>query len=90
MSLREQLIDIIMGNDLELDGKLRDDTSLIKSGRFDSMALFNLALWIEGNTDSKLDFTAIDVSKEWDTIADILTFLEKNRNHGATGSEKNE
>ena len=90
MSLREQLINVITESDLELDGDLKDDTSLIKSGRFDSMALFNLVLWIEGNIDSKVDFTEIDVAKEWDTIANILDFVEKHRNHGMTGEIKNE
>ena len=90
MSVREQLINVITGSDLELDGELNDDTSLIKSGRFDSMALFNLVLWIEGNIDSKVDFTEIDVAKEWDTIVDILDFVERHRNHGMTSEMKNE
>jgi acyl carrier protein len=90
MSLREQLIEIITGSDLELGGEWNDDTSLIRSGRFDSMALFNLVLWIEGNIDSKVDFTEIDVAKEWDTIADILDFVERHRNHGMTDEMKNE
>ncbi|HKZ41903.1 MAG TPA: hypothetical protein VJ044_13140 [Candidatus Hodarchaeales archaeon] len=90
MSLRDQLLDLINGSGMEPDRELKDDTSLIKSGRFDSMALFNLALWIEGKIDSKLEFTEIDVSKEWDTIADILNFLEKHRDLGATGAVKNE
>jgi acyl carrier protein len=90
MLLRDQLIDLIKDSDMELGGELKDDTSLIKSGRIDSMALFNLALWIEGYIDSRLDLTTIDVSKEWDTISDILNFLEKYRNHGGTASEKDE
>lgn len=90
MSLREQLIDLITGSNLETGGDVNDETSLIKSGRFDSMALFNLALWIEEHIDSKVDFTTIDVSTEWDTIADILNFVEKNRNHGMTDTVKNE
>jgi acyl carrier protein len=90
MLLRDQLIDLIKDSDMELGSELEDDTSLINSGRIDSMALFNLAVWVEGNIDSKLDLTTIDVSKEWDTIADILNFLEKHRNHGGTASEKDE
>jgi acyl carrier protein len=82
MSLREQLIDLITGIEMEMGGDLNDTTSLIKSGWFDSMGLFNLALWIEENIDSKVDFTEIDVAQEWDTIADILNFIEKHKNHG--------
>jgi acyl carrier protein len=81
MSLREQLIDLITGSDMEIGSDLNDDTSLIRSGWFDSMALFNLALWIEGSIDSKVDITSIDIAEEWDTISDILSFIEKHRNH---------
>ena len=87
MSLRDQLIDLINGNDMGLGRELKDDTSLIESGRIDSLALFNLVSWIEGKIDSELDITAINVSKEWDTIADILNFLEKHQNQG--GKEPN-
>ena len=82
MTLRVQLIDLITESNLELDGELNDEMSLIKSGLFDSMALFNLALWIEENIDSKVDITAIDIAGNWDTISDILDFIEKHRNHG--------
>ena len=82
MTLREQLIDLITENNLELDGELSDGMSLIKSGHFDSMALFNLALWVEENIDSKVDITAIDIAEKWDTISDILDFIEKHKNHG--------
>jgi acyl carrier protein len=85
MSLRDQLVDLISRSDIEMDQELKEDTSLIRSGVFDSLALFNLASWIEENIDSKVDFTTIDVSQEWDTISDILHFMEKHRNHGMPG-----
>jgi len=90
MSLRDQLIEVIDGSGMEPVQALNDDTSLIKSGLIDSMGLFNLLVWIEGKIDSKIDFTEIDVSKEWDTIADILNFLEKHQYQGAKGAVKNE
>lgn len=83
MSLRDQLIELIDGSGMEPSQALKDDTSLITSGLIDSMGLFNLVVWIEGKIDSKIDFTEIDVSKELDTIADILIFVEKHRNPGA-------
>ena len=82
MTLREQLIDLITESNLELDGELNDEMSLIKSGRFDSMALFNLALLIEENIDPKVEITTIDIAEKWDTISNILNFIEKHRNHG--------
>ena len=81
MTLREQLIDLITESNLELDGELNDEMSLIKSGRFDSMALFNLALLIEENIDPKVEITTIDIAEKWDTISNILNFIEKHRNH---------
>lgn len=83
MSLRDELVDLINGSGMEPGLELNDDTSLIQSGLVDSMALFNVALWIEKNAGSSLDFTTIDVTKEWDTIGDILNFLERQQGLGA-------
>lgn len=79
MSLQNRLVTFIGELDVELNCDLREDTSLIKSGLFDSLALFNLALWVEREIDTQVDLTTFDLSKEWDTIADILTFIEKHR-----------
>ena len=64
---------------MELDIDLRDDTSLIKSGFFDSLALFNLATWIEKEIKNSVDLTSFDLPKKWDTIASILRFIEERR-----------
>jgi acyl carrier protein len=79
MSLQNRLIAFIRKLDIELDCELREDTSLIKSGLFDSLALFNLAIWIEKEIGAQVDPTTFDISKEWDTAADILNFVEKHR-----------
>jgi hypothetical protein len=34
---------------------------------------------IETQTGTPIDLTSIDPSREWDTIADILAFVEKQR-----------
>ncbi len=78
-SLRDRLIGLIEENNPEMGVPLSDDTSLIRSGLIDSMALFNLALWIERETGSRLDPKVFDPAKDWDTIADILSFIEKHR-----------
>jgi len=77
MSLRPLLVEIIKKSNLELNIDMKDDTSLIKSGLFDSLALFNLAAWIEQEINKPIDLTSFDLSKEWDTISDILRFIEK-------------
>lgn len=77
MSLHDRLVTFIKELNLELNGELKDDTSLIKSGLFDSLALFNLAVWVEQEINLNLDLTAFDLVKEWDTIADVLNFIER-------------
>lgn len=80
MSLREQLLKLLRnGGDTDLPSDLGDDTPLISEGLLDSLGLFNLAVWIETQTNTPLDLTSIDPSSEWDTIADILAFVEKHR-----------
>jgi len=79
MSLREQLLKLLKNGDLDLPSDPGDDTPLISEGLVDSLGLFNLALWIETQIGTPIDLTSIDPSGEWDTIADILAFVEKYR-----------
>ncbi len=58
-----------------------DDTSLIRSGLLDSMALFNLALWVEERVAPGLDLTSFDLAAEWDTLRLLQAFLAR---HGKT------
>jgi acyl carrier protein len=53
------------------------DGSLVASGLFDSLALFNLVLWIEAKTGRAIDPTSIDIAKEWDSVANILRYLRR-------------
>ncbi len=77
MPPRLQLLDFLREALSESNLEIRDDTSLIQSGLLDSSALFNLALWIENHTDSPIDPASFDLPKEWDTMASILGFIEK-------------
>jgi acyl carrier protein len=79
MALREQLLNLLRDGNMDLPSDLRDDTPLISEGLVDSVGLFNLAFWIETQTDTPIDLTSIDLSSEWDTIADILAFIGKHR-----------
>jgi acyl carrier protein len=79
MSLLEKLVNLLDDGKVDPDLYLTDDTPLISSGQIDSLALFNLPLWIEKEMNAKLDLTTLDPLKEWDTITDILVFIEKKR-----------
>jgi acyl carrier protein len=74
-SLRTRVIALIEATDVKLDGGLRDATPLINSGRLDSQALFNLALFIEKEIGRPIDVSTFDLAKEWNTIDDIVNFI---------------
>jgi acyl carrier protein len=77
MSLRDRLRTLIDGWDLDLDGALRDDTSLIRSGLLDSVALFQLVLWLEEQIGATVNPAEHDLVEEWDTIDRIVRFVER-------------
>jgi acyl carrier protein len=77
--LREKLIAVIESSGVEFDRGLKDDTSLIKSGKLDSLGLFNVVLFIESEVGPELDLTSFDLSHEWETIAEILRFIVRHR-----------
>ncbi|MGH9366269.1 MAG: phosphopantetheine-binding protein [Thermoanaerobaculia bacterium] len=83
MSARERLAGFVLGRlrefEREPEGELTDDTPLLESGLLDSLGLLHLAVWIEGEIGSPLDVTAVDLRKEWNTVADILRFIERRR-----------
>jgi len=81
-SAQEELLQLIASWDLEMDGPVDTDTPLIASGLFDSLALFNLVVWIEQQVGAPIDPTAVDLAKEWDTVDDIVRFIERRRNRG--------
>lgn len=81
MSLHERLVGFLKELDLELNDELKEDTSLIKSGLLDSLSLFKLAAWVEQEIGGQVDLTAFNLIEEWDTIADILNFVERYGNN---------
>ncbi len=62
-------------NAKRLDGRVADDTSLLKSGLLDSLALLELVAWIEREIGCPLDLTDIDIVEEWDTVSGIMRFI---------------
>ena len=77
MSPKERLFKFIADLDVTVETELREDTPLVTSGIFDSLALFHLAEWIENEIGSPIDPTSFDIRKEWNTISDILNFVDQ-------------
>lgn len=87
MPLRDQLVGLLEEGNTDPNFTVSDDTPLISSGLIDSLALFKLALWVEEETNTTLDLMSLNLSKEWDTIPDILRFIREKRSgndHGKT------
>ena len=82
VSAQEELLALIAGWDMPMDGPIDSKTPLIASGLFDSLALFNLVVWIEQRVGAPIDPTAVDLATEWDTVDDIVKFIERRRNRG--------
>lgn len=78
-SLRDKLMGVLQASDIDLGAGFRDDSSLIQSGKLDSLGLFNLALFIEGEIGHEVDMTSFDLPTEWNTVNDILNYIAKVR-----------
>jgi len=76
-ALRDELRTLIHTWNPALTTDLGDSTSLIASGLIDSLALFNLILWIETKSGRTIDAVSIDAAREWDSIAAILRYLDR-------------
>lgn len=68
--------ELLAESEKELDGELLDDTSLIDSGLLDSLALLRLAEWVSEVLGGGLALERVDIRAEWDTVADIVAFVE--------------
>jgi acyl carrier protein len=51
----------------------------VRSGIIDSLALYQLILWIEEQVGKPVDPTKFDLADELDTVTSIANFVEKNR-----------
>lgn len=80
MSVYDRLIAYLQNLDLDCNvEELQLNTSLIQSGLLGSLAVFQLATWIEQEVEAPIDLTAFNLTEAWDTIADILRFIEIHR-----------
>jgi hypothetical protein len=74
-SLGDELIELIKNSGCVLPSAMNDHTSLITSGLLDSLALFNLTLWIETKTGRSIDPTSVNIASEWNSITSILKYI---------------
>jgi acyl carrier protein len=79
MSLREQLIRSLGKSNVARATQLGDRSPLISTGVLDSLALFNLTIWVEEQVGAPVDPTTFDLATEWNTIGGILRFVESHR-----------
>jgi hypothetical protein len=79
MALREELRRLILEFAPERAGALADDTPLITSGLVESLTLLNVALWVETKVGSAVEITSFDLAAEWDSVSDILAFIERHQ-----------
>lgn len=76
MVLRAELLAFLEGCGISLPEDFDDDTPLLSSATLDSLALFNLVLWIEEKTGRSIDPTRMDIVHSWDSVRRILCYME--------------
>jgi acyl carrier protein len=74
--VRAELRSLIVEWNADLPVPVDDDTCLISSGAFDSLALFKLCLWVEEKTGRRIDPSTVDLAREWDSVRLILQYLQ--------------
>ena len=80
MSDPGRVVAFVNGPECEVDGTVTEESSLIRSGLLDSLALFQLSVWIENEVGSPLDLDDIEIAEAWDTPADIARYIRAMRN----------
>ena len=79
MSLKQELhkrIVAVLEERGESTESLTETTSLVRDGLLDSLALLQVAMWIEKETATRIDLRKLDMRKDWDCIADICAYIE--------------
>jgi acyl carrier protein len=79
MSEAARVVAFINGPECTIEANVSLESSLIRSGLLDSLALFQLSLWIEGEVGAPIDPDEIDLVEEWDTPNDIARFIANRR-----------
>ncbi len=76
--LRDELLRFLVDQGVDLPAE-SDAVPLFEQGLLDSLALFNLVLWIEERTGTPIDPTALDITQEWSSVEDIFAFVNARR-----------
>lgn len=79
MSLRDELLSVLRDSDVDLPADAGEGTSLLRSGRVDSVALVRLAAWVERAVGRRVDPAGFDLAREWETVGDVVRFVERHR-----------
>ena len=79
MALHEELMAAFATWSPSVAQGLSHETPLLTSGRVDSLALFQLLLWIEGKVGRTIDVTAIDMPAQWNTVDMIVAYVEREK-----------
>lgn len=77
--IRERVRSCIDELGILLPADFDDDTELITSGLLSSIALFDLAGWIEEQCDDAVKAEDVDIPKEWNSVALIAEFIAQSR-----------
>jgi acyl carrier protein len=72
--LRDELVSFLIDQGVDLPAE-SDTVPLFEMALLDSLALFNLVLWIEERIGTPIDPTSLDIAHEWGSVRDILAFV---------------
>lgn len=73
---KERLLRHLESLGLDLSG-VSDATPLISTGRIDSLGLFGLITWMEGELGRTLDPGEVPLGGEIDSLADIVGWVDR-------------
>ncbi len=79
MKMQDRVRSFISTLDIPLPADFNDDSELLTSGVLNSLALFELAGWIEEQSGRPVVAEAVDLTEEWNTVASIARFITAHR-----------
>ena len=77
--LERELVGAIEAWIPSLAGQVQAETPLFQSGQLDSLALFNLVLWVEDRAGAPVDAGSLEPARDWSTVTEILRYIERRR-----------
>jgi acyl carrier protein len=71
------LLEYLRSHEFESQQDIQVDTPLLDSAILDSLGLFKLALWIEAESGSPIEFEEMDAVREWNTVKLVARFIRQ-------------